>query len=446
MMNPLLARFAATPSLVAPEMRDWFEGCLTAAAGHARMPEMLLEQAQADDGFWPAFDDWRAAYRPYVVRDGILHIPVKGVLLNGFTFALGSWATGYVYIRRAFDRGMADPDVRGIALVCDSPGGHVAGCFDLVDHMFAGRATKPVRAFAHEGAYSAAYLIASVASTITVSRTGGVGSIGVVGTHIDVSAAMDAAGIKISFIFAGARKIDGNAYEALPDDVRARIQTRIDYLYGILVASVARNREMGERAVRATEAGCFSADEATANGLADAIGSFDDAMAAFAADVIPDDTGEEDMSETTGGGSSAATTPPAPTADTGLSRADAAAIAKACVDGGVPAMAATLLAEGVTLDQANARIGAATQIKDMVALARRADASIPADQADTFLAEGKTVEQARTALFDRLVAKQEKTEVRSHVPTPTGDHGGVQTATANMRRLLERSGAVKKGG
>ena len=245
MLNPIMARFVATPSLVAPEMREWFESCLAAAAAHPRTSEMLTDLAESDDGFWPAPDDWRAAYRPYVVQDGILQIPVKGVLLHGFSFALGGWATGYVYIWRAFQRGIEDPNVRGIALICDSPGGHVAGNFDLVDRMYALRGTKKVWAFAHEGAYSAAYSIASVADTIWVSRTGGVGSIGVVAAHLDVSGAMEQAGMRVTFIFAGRHKVDGNAYEALPDEVRERLQSRIDELYGVFTATVSRNRGLG---------------------------------------------------------------------------------------------------------------------------------------------------------------------------------------------------------
>lgn len=106
---------------------------------------------------------------------------------------------------------------------------------------------------------------------------------------------------------------------------------------------------------------------------------------------------------------------------TSVSRSDAAAIAKACVDGGVPAMTASLLAEGVSLAEAKTRIGAAGEVKNLVALARRKDPNIPEDLADTMLAEGKTVEQARAALFDRLVAAEEKTSISSHVSTDGSD-------------------------
>ncbi|UMY19126.1 S49 family peptidase [Methylobacterium organophilum] len=295
MSNPLLARFAGEPSLVAPERRDRFEACLEAVMGIEHGPAMLREAAAADDGFWPEAGSWKAAFRPYVVVDGVLQIPVKGVLLHDFSFAVGTFVTGYVYIRRAFDRGLADPAVKGIALICDSPGGEVAGNFDLVDAMYAARGKKPIWAFAHEGAYSAAYSIASVADKIWVSRTGGVGSIGVVTFHVDRSAALEKAGLAITFIHAGKHKVDGNSAQPLPDEVRARIQARIDGLYDVFVSTVARNRSLKEKAVRATEALCFSADEAVSNNLADAVGSLEDAVSAFQAELTPPEEQDEEM-------------------------------------------------------------------------------------------------------------------------------------------------------
>lgn len=132
---------------------------------------------------------------------------------------------------------------------------------------------------------SAAYAVASVAKELTVSRTGGVGSIGVVTQHVDMSAALESAGYKIRFIHAGKHKVDGNAYQPLPDDVRARIQARIDESYSVFCATVARNRGLDEKAVRKTEALCFTATSAVSEGLADKIGPLDDAIAAFAADL-----------------------------------------------------------------------------------------------------------------------------------------------------------------
>lgn len=298
--NDLAARFQNEPAMVAPERSAAFQACLIRAS---EMHGRLVERAETDapamsDDFWPASDSWMARVRPYVVKDGILQIPVKGVLLNDFPYALGDWATGYDYIWRAFERGMGDLNVKGIALVVDSPGGMVAGNFSLVDKMFAMRGVKPVRGYASEHAYSAAYSIISVCDPgqIHVTRTGGVGSIGVVTSHTDWSKWNADFGINITFIFAGKHKVDGNPEQPLPDDVKARIQARIDELYSVFVSTVARNRKLDDQAVRDTEAMTFTASEALSNGLADKIGDLDDALAEFAADLTPHEE-EDQMSD-----------------------------------------------------------------------------------------------------------------------------------------------------
>lgn len=285
--NPLLARFDGKPFMVAPEMQTVFETCLDQAATQLDRINASTEAPKMLDGddFWYAEDDWRAVFRPYNVKDGILQIPVKGVLLHDFPYQLGSWATGYDYIWRAYERGIGDSNVKGMALIENSPGGDVAGNFDLVDKMFDLRGTKPVRAYAMESAYSAAYSIASVADSITVSRTGGVGSIGVITAHIDTSKALSERGYKVTFIHFGKHKKDGNSAEPLPADVKERIQARIDELGEVFVATVSRNRGMDAQAIRDTEALTFTASQAVSNGLADEIGTLDDAIAAFAADL-----------------------------------------------------------------------------------------------------------------------------------------------------------------
>jgi signal peptide peptidase SppA len=212
-----------------------------------------------------------------------------------------AWATGYDYIWRAFERGCEDfkaGNIKGIALVEDSPGGMVAGCFDAVDKMSAAAAEAkvPVRAFAHESAYSAAYAVATVADHIAVSRTGGVGSIGVVTMHVDMSGALEQRGLKVEYIYESDGKVDGNPTEPLSERARGRLKARISNLYGIFVSAVARGRGLSEEEVKGLKSFTYSADEAVSNGLADSIGSLDDAVAAFAAD-LSSTSGEDEMSD-----------------------------------------------------------------------------------------------------------------------------------------------------
>ncbi|ESQ85500.1 prohead protease [Asticcacaulis sp. AC466] len=300
MTNRYVAAFQDhQPAIISASGRAQFEMCMTRLA--AALPEIEEKMAaRADDSDWWGADDdrWMRFIRPYVVKDGVLQIPVKGVLLHDFPYQFSSYATGYDYIWRAFERGMGDLNVKGIALVVDSPGGMVAGCFEMVDKMFAMRGKKPIEGFASESAYSAAYATISVADRITVTRTGGVGSIGVVTSHVDISQMMKEFGWVVTFIYAGKHKVDGNAYEALSDDVKARIQARINDLYGIFVQTVARNRGLDEKAVRDTEALTYGAPESLSVGLADAIGAFDDALADFTASLNLNE-GDETMADIT---------------------------------------------------------------------------------------------------------------------------------------------------
>ena len=295
---PPLANVTQNPLLVSPGGEELFQSCIQHVISNADWPKMsdaTVNMSDDDDDFWPTTDnDWRAHYRPYNVKDGTLQIPVMGVLLNRFPFQLGRWATGYKYIEMALKRGLADDNVKRIAFVIDSGGGEVAGCFELGDKIFEARGQKPIRAFAADHAYSAAFVIFSSCDDGIVTRSGGTGSVGVVTAHVDYSDALQQMGLKITFIFAGKHKVDGNHYEKLPDAVKTRIQKRINKIYGVFTSTVARNRDMDEEAVKATEALTYDAQEALDIGFADKVGSLEDEMAIFATEASTEDS---DMAE-----------------------------------------------------------------------------------------------------------------------------------------------------
>ena len=306
MLKPILSRFSGI-DLLMPEGKELeFSASIAAIASsdYAKLvAETPLSNVAANDDFWGDESSeeasWKKQLRPYNVVNGILQIPIRGVLLNNFPYQLFGWATGYAYIWEAYKRGMADGNVRGIALIIHSPGGEVAGNFDLVDRMVGLRDQKPVRAFAHEYAYSAAFNIACVAPKIIVSRSGGTGSVGVVTSHIDVSKMMDDIGWKVTFIHFGDHKVDGHPYAPLPEDVRKRIQSRIDALGQEFVSMVAQNRGMSEEAVKATQALTYPAKEAQQIGFADSIGPLDDALVIFEGDTNQQVEDEEMSDKTT---------------------------------------------------------------------------------------------------------------------------------------------------
>jgi signal peptide peptidase SppA len=176
---------------------------------------------------------------------------------------------------------LGDPDVRAIMLDIDSPGGEVAGCFDLVDAIYDARGRKPIWAVLTESAYSAAYAIASAADRIIVPRTGGTGSVGVICMHVDISQALSKAGIDVTLIHYGAKKADGNEFNPLSKDALSRFQSDVDKMGEIFVKTVARNRDLKTAVVRDTEAGTFLGAAGVEIGFADAVMAPDEAFASL---------------------------------------------------------------------------------------------------------------------------------------------------------------------
>jgi signal peptide peptidase SppA len=314
---------------------------------------------------------------------GIAVIPVVGSLVRR-TVGLdpASGFTSYAEIAGMVDAALADPSVEGIVLDIDSPGGEAGGVFELGERIRAADAMKPVWAVASDTAFSAAYAIGCSASRLLVSRTGGVGSIGVIAMHVDQTARDAQQGYRYTPITAGDHKNDFSPHEKLGPEAHARLQAEVDRLYVMFVDHVAAMRTLDADAVRATEAGIYFGADAVTSGLADAVGSLDAVLAEFSSFlvarrarghavtdstrslVVPPSTFMENPTMSlTDPVDQPLTDEPLPSADpeadkpvgdeaspatTDASRADAVAIAELCQLAGHPDLTAAFLAEGVS--------------------------------------------------------------------------------------------------
>jgi len=215
-------------------------------------------------------------------------VPVLGPMVKRGSFLDALFGFGnYEDVQARFDSALNDSSVDAILLEIDSPGGEAAGAFDLADRIFAARGTKPVWAMANDSAFSAAYAIGSAADKLFLTRTGGVGSIGVLAAHVDQSGYDEKQGVKVTTITAGARKNDFNAHEPLSEDAAGFLQAEVNRLYGIFVDTVARNRSLSGDAVRTTEAALFFGEDAVKAGLADGVGTVESTIRAFASTLTP---------------------------------------------------------------------------------------------------------------------------------------------------------------
>lgn len=382
--SSLIGAITHGPILVSPESEDLLSSYLAELDRDEDFAALWgnfsgsMAARESEDEYWDESNPF-AHYRPYSVEDGVLQIPVQGVLLHRFSFQFGRRATGYQYIERAFTRGLTDPEVQAIAFRHDSPGGMVAGNFELVEKITAARGEKPMIAFAEDSSYSASYNLAAAADRLVMTRSGGVGSVGVVVAHMEMSEMLKDWGIKVTFIHAGKHKVDGNPYQKLPAAAKERMQARVDRIYGEFVALVAANRGMDEQAVRDTEALTYDSSEAVGIGFADAVGDYDEEMAAFTAEA--DNTENRFM-----------TTKPSntPAAEQEGGQITQAQVDQAKADGVAEGSAAQLTRINAILDSE------AGKARPKAALSAALKTSMTADEASAFLA-GLPEEKAEEA-------------------------------------------------
>lgn len=278
----IAARALNRPLLMAPDYASHFFAALGQRFGVDGLVDTSGRMIEAEGlpALAAAYGRSAGIGKLYTDDRGVAIIPIDGTLVHksGYVGAQ-SGMTGYDGIASQIKAALSDKSVSGIMLDIDSPGGEVAGVADLARLISA--ANKPVWAHANENAASAAYWLASASNRVLLSETAAAGSVGVLLAHMDSSQALASEGRVVTLIYSGAHKVDGNPFEALPERVRASLQSEVDALRAIFAGAVAFTRGMSEHDVLATEARTYTGADAIKVGFADAVISFDSAMNEF---------------------------------------------------------------------------------------------------------------------------------------------------------------------
>ena len=323
-------------------------------------------------------------------------INISGALVNRpMPDVCGPGPLSYLVIGQVLDAALADTNVKAVVLRLDSCGGMASGLFDLTDHIFASRGTKRLIAMVDDLSFSACYAIAAACDEVWVTRTGQVGSVGVVCYHGDYSAADAKAGLKVTAIYAGAQKIDFSGFFALSPEAQERAQLEINGLYALFVQSVATYRGLDAEAVRATEAGTYTGQAAVDVGFATHLGTMQDMLASLSAappaEPEPVAAADDDIDDVPDD-----TAPAAPVAaeDPNVIEMQAkAALSDALAASSLPGtIQAALLKRSVAIEQVAPALAAAAAIVDLCVAAK-----VP-DLAADFVQNGASVEKARADL------------------------------------------------
>jgi signal peptide peptidase SppA len=258
----------------------WGSGRPYAMTGRPDLAEVDLD----DPG--PTFQPiraWKAGsvailglYGVIVPRDTLLNrmetVFYGATILERWTAALGRLA--------------ADPSVSAILLDVDSPGGQSDGVAEAADLVRRADRKKPVWAHTSGMMASAAYWIGSAARQVTAHAGAELGSIGAISIVADQDPEWlrEHLGIRLNTFIAS----QGPNKDPDPETAEGAEfwQSRIDELGARFVAAVASHRKVSEAKVRRNFGGgwVMPGDKAVEVGMADRLGTLDEAIDALAAD------------------------------------------------------------------------------------------------------------------------------------------------------------------
>lgn len=184
-------------------------------------------------------------------------------------------------LKAQLDRAAENDHIKAVVLRVNSGGGTATAGEEMAAYVkqFREETGKPVVVSSAATNASAAYEVSSQADFIFTAKTTAIGAIGTAMQITDMSELLGKLGIDVENVTSSSSKDSTYGTRALTDDERAYYQDMVDKINATFIENVASGRNMDVEAVRALATGLtFTGTDAVENGLADEIGTKEDAV------------------------------------------------------------------------------------------------------------------------------------------------------------------------
>ena len=181
-------------------------------------------------------------------------------------------------LKYLLDQAESDPNIVAVVLRVNSGGGTATAGEEMATYVR--EFSKPVVVSSASINCSAAYEISSQADYIYVAQTTEIGSIGTIMQSIDYSQLLELLGVDVTNIASADSKDSSYGTRPLTEEEIAYYQDMVNQINDVFVQNVVDGRKMTEAEVRALATGLpFTGTQAIENGLADEVGTREDAIA-----------------------------------------------------------------------------------------------------------------------------------------------------------------------
>jgi len=221
------------------------------------------------------------------VNRQIAVLNVDGTIMDNSGASSFSEGMDYQGILDAVEAIKGDETVKALMLNVDSPGGGVYESVELYNALADLKESRDIPIYVSMGqtAASGGYMISMVADQIYADAETTTGSIGVIMQIPNFSGFMEEHGLAMDTYKSGALKDMGSSYREASDEEKDVLNGLINEKYNRFVEIVAQGRGLSTDEVKKLADGrIYTGQQAVDNGLVDAIGYEEDALAALKAD------------------------------------------------------------------------------------------------------------------------------------------------------------------
>ena len=181
-------------------------------------------------------------------------------------------------LKAQLDRAENNPHIKAVVLRVNSGGGTATAGEEMASYV--NDFSKPVVVSSASVNASAAYEISSQADYIFSAKTTAIGAIGTAMQVTDLSGLLDKLGISVENITSAESKDSSYGTRPLTEEERAYYQAMVDTVNETFMETVASGRSLPIERVRELATGLtYTGIDAIQNGLADEIGTREDAIA-----------------------------------------------------------------------------------------------------------------------------------------------------------------------
>jgi protease-4 len=202
-------------------------------------------------------------------------IPVKGAISSGQTDMFSSNAVESQKIVDWIKDADEDEQIEAILIEIDSPGGSPVASYEIADAIK--KTSKPTVALIRERGASGGYWVATAADVIFANPMSITGSIGVIGSYVELAGLIERYNMTYRRLVSGQYKDALNKFKELTPEEAALFQTKLNKLHDYFITAVAENRNLPkEQVIKDADGFMMLGVEAQEKGYVDILGGRDE--------------------------------------------------------------------------------------------------------------------------------------------------------------------------